>query len=117
MKDIPDPKDEDPQRYAFLACTAALLVRSYNEKIKFGFARDAPAIMSPEQVEFYQTRAEEDKTYEEVPDWAKHVARLSEPLLMRTHDDVVLDGFEDPRADPDFKAMNILLWTPHIHFT
>lgn len=117
ISSIPDPTDDDPARYAFLAGTAKLLVRSYNEKIRMGFARDMPAIMSDEQIEYYQNRPEKDRTYEEVPQWAESVPPLSEPLAVKTHDGVVLDGFDDPRACKEFKALNILIWTPQIHFT
>ena len=65
LADIPDPKDHgSPSRYAFLACTVLLLVECFNEKIKLGSARDAPAIMTPEQAEAYRTKPESEKTYE-----------------------------------------------------
>lgn len=117
VRDIPDPKDQDPSRYAFLACIPALLVSAFNERIKLGLPRDAPSIMSPEQAEAYRTRPESVKAYEEVPQWTQNVQCLPETLVMRSHDNFVMGGFNDPRASDYFKPMNILIWGPHIHFT
>lgn len=117
VRDIPDPKDENPARYAFLACIPALLVRSFNERIKLGLARDTPAIISPEEAEELRTRPESSKNYEELPEWTRNVPPLPETLVMPSHDDVVMQGFDDPRASSWFKSKNILIWGPHIHFT
>lgn len=117
VRDIPDPKEEDPARYAFLACIPALLVRSFNERIKLGLARDTPAIISPEEAEELRTRPESSKKYEEVPEWTENVAALPETLVMPSHDSIVMEGFDDPRASSWFKPKNILIWGPHIHFT
>lgn len=117
VKDIPDPKDEDPARYAFLACIPALLVRSFNERIKLGLARDTPAIISPEEAEELRTRPESSKKHEELPGWTKNVPALPETLVMPSHDDVLMEGFDDPRASQWFKPKNIFIWGPHIHFT
>src|SRR5271170_2873502 len=51
------------------------------------------------------------------PQWAEKVPSLAETLSMLTHDGVTLNGKDGERADRDFLAKNILLWTPHIHFT
>lgn len=117
VSEIPDPRDSNPSRYAFLACLPALLVRSFNEKIRQGLPRDAPAIISPEQAEEFRTRPEPSKKYEKVPRWTEDVPPLREPLVLRSHDNVVLNGFDDPRASREFKVKNILIWGPHIHFT
>ncbi|KAI4279697.1 MAG: hypothetical protein L6R38_004975 [Xanthoria sp. 2 TBL-2021] len=117
VHDIPDPQDDDPARYAFLACLPALLKAAFNERIKIGLVRDVPAIMSPEQAEAYRTAPESSKTYEEEPEWVKHVKPFEQTLYMESHDGVVMNGFDDPRASDYFKRMNILIWGPHIHFT
>lgn len=44
VSDICDSKDDNPTRYAFLACITALLFRSFNEKVGQGQSRNAPAI-------------------------------------------------------------------------
>ena len=73
--------------------------------------------MSPEQAEEYRTQPESLKQYEALPEWTRNVPPLAEALVMRSHDDVVMDGFDDPRASDYFKPMNIMIWGPHIHFT
>lgn len=115
--DIPDPKDEEPARYAFLSCIPFLLVRSFNERIKLGLARDTPAIISPEEAEELRTRPESSKRYEELPEWTHNVPALPETLIMPSHDNIVMEGFNDPRASDQCKDKNILIWGPHIHFT
>ncbi|KAL4923222.1 uncharacterized protein BDV17DRAFT_16812 [Aspergillus undulatus] len=118
ISDIPDPQDqEEPARYAFLACVTYLMVRSFNARVKLGLTRDAPAIMTLEEIEEAQNRKEEDRPYEKVPEWAENVAPMAEPLYIPSPDGTVLDGKSDERADPDFLAKNIIIWTPHIHFT
>lgn len=117
VSDIGDPRDDNPSRYAFLACIPALLVRSFNEKIGQGLPRNAPAIISPEQAEEFRNRPESSKVYETVPEWTKHVPPLPKTLVVPSHDDIVLEGLDDPRAAREFKRMNILMWGPHLHFT
>lgn len=114
--DIPDPKDENLSRYAFLACIPRLLIQSFNRKIKMGQTRDMPAIISPEEAEYYRTRPESTKVYEKMPDWANHVPPLLETLVLPADDGTVLRGLEDDRAAAAFKSMNILKRQPHIHF-
>ena len=109
VRDIPDPKDEDPARYAFLACIPALIVSSFNERIKLGLARDTPAIISPEEAEELRTRPESSKKYEELPEWTKPVPALPETLFMPSHDNIVMEVFDDPRASDHFKPKNILI--------
>ena len=109
VKDIPDPKDTDPTRYAFLACVTELMVRSYNEKIKLGQERGMPAIISPEEAEYYRTRPESSKKYEQIPEWANNIAPLKETLSVRSHDDMEMTGFDDERASSSFKEKNILI--------
>jgi hypothetical protein len=114
--DIPDPQDDEPARYAFLACITYLMVRSYNARVSIGLERGARAIMTIEETEEARNRPEQERRYEKVPPWAENVPPLSEILSVPTHDGVTLNA-DDERADPDFLKKNILLWTPHIHFT
>lgn len=117
VRDIPDLTDNDPSRYAFLACIPALLVSAFNERIKLGLVRDIPAIMSPEQAEEFRTAPESSKTYEEVLEWVKNVPPLKDTLFIPSYDGVVIEGFDDSRASNYFKPMNILIWGPHIRLT
>jgi len=75
VRHIPDPADEDPMRYAVLACVPYLLVEAFNRNIELGLPRNTPAIMTDEEIDEVQTRP---KTYEEVPEWARKVAPLGE---------------------------------------
>jgi hypothetical protein len=117
ISDISDPKDDNPTRYAFLACIPHLLVKAFNAKIKLGVARNTPAIISPEEAEELRTRPESTKHYESVPEWTKLVPPLSETLFMPTHDDIVITDKDDKRLEAHFKEKNILMWTPHVLFT
>ncbi|RMZ89806.1 hypothetical protein DV736_g2976, partial [Chaetothyriales sp. CBS 134916] len=117
VRDIPDPEDQDPFRYAFLACVTYLLVRSFNARIKLGLTRSAHPIMTMEEAEAAKQVPEEDRPYEKVPKWASEVSPLTDLLIVPTSDGTVLAGKHDKRADPDFLDKNILIWTPHIHFT
>jgi hypothetical protein len=117
---IPDPKDSNPVRYAFLAGCTYLLARSFNQRVQIGLQRGMPSLITPEEAE----EAEEARNvpdhlrrYGSVPEWAMRVPELATTLVIPTHDGVVLQSHGDKRADPDFLAKNILLWTPHIYFT
>ena len=117
VHDIPDPQDREPTRYAFLSGVTYLMVRSYNARVKLGLVRDASTLLSMEEVEANRTRPDEERVYERVPEWAGKVPPLADLLRIRTHEGVTLDDRDDKRADEDFLAKNILLWTPHIYFT
>jgi hypothetical protein len=114
--EIPDPKDDSPARYAFLACIPYLLVESFNEKIKIGQARDMPGILTLEQIKYYQTRPESTKVYEMVPEWAKRVSALPQTLVLPNHKGVRLNDLDDLEAEEAFKPKNILIRHPYIHF-
>ena len=115
--EIPDPQDDNPARYAFLACVTYLMVKSYNARVAIGLTRGAPAIMTMDEAEEAKNRPENERPYEKIPLWAEKVPPLAKTLSIPTHDGVTLDSKDDERADQDFLAKNILLWTPHIHFT
>ena len=122
VKEIPDPKDADPARYAFLAAITQLLVLAFNANIKQGIAREAPAILTEEEVEELRNRSEHDKIYERIPEWANRVDALIEPLDLRTQQHVEYDSVEDSddeetELDLCFKEKNILVKPYHIYFT
>ncbi|SPQ25694.1 3230e342-3fdc-4a15-9c09-c0bf88d306b1 [Thermothielavioides terrestris] len=117
VRDIPDPQDPDPERYAFLAACTYLMVRAFNARVKLGLDRSMPSLITPDEAEELRRRPDHLRNYERVPEWAEKVPPLQELLVVPTHDGEVLAGREDPRADPDFLAKGILLWTPHIYFT
>lgn len=117
VRDIPDPQDTDPARYAFLAGSTYLIARSFNARVKLGLTRNAKPLMSMEEAEEAKRVPDELRPYEKPPDWARLVPPLDETLKIPTDDGTVLDSKSDDRTDPDFLEKNILIWTPHIYFT
>jgi hypothetical protein len=115
--DIPDPKDDNPSRYAFLAGVTCLMVRSFNDRIQLGLIRRRRGIMMEEEIEEALNRPEEQKPYERVAEWVENVPPLEHTLKIPTEDGVIIESKEDGRADKDFAKWNISLWTPHIYFT
>lgn len=108
--DIPDPADaECPSRYAFLAGTTYLLVKSFNERIEHGLRRGKSPLISMEEIEEARRQPENERPYERAPAWAAKVPPLEETLVVPTEDGVVLNGKDDPRADPEFLEKNILI--------
>jgi len=119
VHDIPDPDPEhaEPERYAFLAGCTYLLVRAFNQRVSIGLSRNMRSLMTAEEAEEARNVPHDLRRYEKVPGWAVAAPALVETLVIPTHEGKVLDGKDDGRADPDFLAKNILLWTPHIYFT
>ncbi len=117
IQDIPDPKDDDAERYAFLAGCTFLLLHSFNERVALGLRRDNPSLIIPEEAEAARNVPQHLRPWEKAPDWAAAVAPLQETLVIPTLDGTVLDGKSDTRADSDFLEKNILIWKPHISFT
>lgn len=116
--DLTDPRDLDAQRYACLACIAALLCTAFNRRIGLGLPRDAPPIFTHEMLD--EWRAQE-RRIEEAPQWASAVPAVSDTLSIPHWDNdvrdfVTLTGFEDPSCSKEFAAKNILIRQPHIHF-
>lgn len=116
VQDIPDPEDEDAERYACLAACTYLVARAFNERVKLGLAH-MPPLLLPEEAEHLKNVPDHLRHYEEVPRWARRAPPLKCALSIPTHDEISLDGKQDERADLDFLAKNILTWTPHISFT
>lgn len=115
--DIPDPKDDDLERYNFLAGCTYLLARSFNERVKLGLRRDNPSLITPEEAELARNVPDHLRCWERVPEWAEKTEPLRDTFALPTHNGTIIKDKDDPRADPDFLAKNILLWTPHIFFT
>jgi hypothetical protein len=101
----------------FLRVAHHILVRSFNQRIKIGLGRDMRPLITPEEVEEARNLPEHLRRYERVPSWAAKAPPVAEILVVPTNDGVFLVGKDGRRADPDFLAKNILLWTPHIYFT
>ncbi|KAJ3546768.1 hypothetical protein NMY22_g1917 [Coprinellus aureogranulatus] len=75
VKDIPDPQDPDPVRYALLASIVEHMVVSYNWKISLGIRRH---LRRQPAASYRAHREEKDKPFEEAPAWAAKVPALPE---------------------------------------
>ena len=107
---LADPIDPDPTRYAVLAVLTQLMCASFNRRIERGLPRDAPAII----IDFAALRAR-PKVYERPPGWAGHVVALEEKVFIPDAEGKELPE-DDPEASEEFRAMNIIVQMPHIHF-
>ena len=79
VKDIPDPKDPDPVRYAILASLAETLATSFNFKINLGLRR---GITNEKPLLIAQFRHAPDPPLEEPPAWCPTVIPLKERLVL-----------------------------------
>jgi hypothetical protein len=117
IRNIPDPLDPEPERYAFLACTAALVCRLFNGKINAGMHRPNAARLG--WWKFRRSKFEEAGR-EKAPAWAERVPPLEETLTICQFDckyqRITLESFDDFRASPEFAKKNILLTSANIDF-
>ncbi|KAH7903505.1 hypothetical protein BJ138DRAFT_133602, partial [Hygrophoropsis aurantiaca] len=107
---LPDPADPDPLRYAALAVLTRLMCASFNRRIDLGLPRDAPAII----VDFGALQAR-PKVHERTPEWADRVPSLPETVFIPDAKGNELKE-DNPDVSEEFKAMNIVVQMPHIHF-
>ncbi|KAL9030052.1 MAG: hypothetical protein Q9196_001788 [Gyalolechia fulgens] len=91
VETIPDPKDEDEQRYAFVACIVEALVAAFNWRLSIGLQRDRS------RLSFAEMEVNPPRTLV-APQWATSIPPLHEPLE--------LDDTVDRRMTP-FVARNI----------
>ena len=113
ISSIPEPADDDdpdPVRRVILAVLTQLMCDAFNRRIEYGLPRDAPPIVTD-----FAELAARPKVFEETPDWAKRVKPLDEIFYIPNRDGKVLDG-NDEDVSEEFKAMNIIVQIPHIHF-
>ncbi|KIJ57805.1 hypothetical protein HYDPIDRAFT_171532, partial [Hydnomerulius pinastri MD-312] len=108
--DLPDPEDHDPLRYAVLAVLTRLMCTSFNRRVELGLPRDAPPII--EDFEELQARP---KVFERPPEWAERVTSLRERVIIPDAEGNELTE-DDPHISEEFRTMNIIAPTPHIHF-
>ncbi|CCO26343.1 hypothetical protein BN14_00366 [Rhizoctonia solani AG-1 IB] len=93
IRDIPNPGDPDPARYAMLASIAEELAAAFNYKIGLGLRRGI-AVYDSEAVANEQTRPEE-----EYPEWTSQVPAL---------DNLVNFCREGDQGMPAFQKRNII---------
>jgi hypothetical protein len=105
-----DPADPDPVRYAILAVLTKLMCEAFNRRIEMGLPRDAPAIV----IDFEELEARR-KVYERPPEWVEHVPRVAQRTVIPNAQGLKLTD-EDANVSEEFKAMNIIVQMPYIHF-
>ncbi|KAF8334505.1 hypothetical protein F5887DRAFT_892644 [Amanita rubescens] len=113
ISSIPKPVDDpnpDPVRRAILAVLTQLMCDAFNRRIAYGLPRDAPPIVTD-----FTELAARPKVFEEAPEWAKRVKPLEKRFYIPNREGKVLDG-DDEDVSEEFKAMNIVVQAPHIHF-
>ena len=111
VQDIPDPRDDNPQRYAILAVIPFLMVRAFNRLIAKGLPRDSGPIISD-----FEALAARPRVLEVVPAWTYKVSCLEEPFKIPNEHGVFLTGPEDPTSCKEFLDKNIWIEEPHIYF-
>lgn len=111
VKDIVDPKDPDPTRYAIVAVLPHYLIMAFNRLIEMGLPRGSPAILTPE-IEA-SLKAQPIKL-EEVPSWTAKVQPLDNVFTIPCDPRVS----EEDRANRSehFYKMNIVVDEPHVLF-
>ncbi|KAF9219683.1 hypothetical protein BS17DRAFT_381441 [Gyrodon lividus] len=107
---LPDPADPDPLRYTALAVLTQLMCAAFNRRIELGLPRDSPAI-----IEDFQALQARPKVYERSPEWSERVTSLPERISIPDAEGNELKE-DDPNVSDEFKAMNITVQMPHIHF-
>jgi len=94
-RDIPDPKDPDPVRYAMLASLVEELVEAFNYKIGLGLRRGVELY----DTDYHALAEEENKPLEVCPAWTATVGPL---------DNTVVFGNEGDYGMPAFRKRNII---------
>lgn len=75
IKDIPDPRDPNLQRYAILVSLLESMGEAYNRKIIMGLRRGVGMTNKEQEKAF---RADPNMLFEEVPSWASFVSPIDE---------------------------------------
>ena len=99
---LPDPCDDDPERYAVIASLLEDLVDAFNWRLELGLRRGAPMVDRADD----GTRA--PFVAERCPEWVHKVPPLKKRLVL--HDPIVLiDTVEDP-----YRNRNIVAGTGYL---
>ena len=78
LKDIPNPRDQDPVRQAVLASIVETLVQAFNFKIGIGLRR---GITNTKSYLIERFAREPDPPYEKVPEWPYGLPKLAHCLI------------------------------------
>lgn len=90
-RNIQDPKDSDPVRYAVLASLTEALVESFNWRLDLGLRRDGPTVERDDDDD-----SPAEFNHEIVPPWTEKVPPLSQTLVLYADGDA-----------PEFRRRNI----------
>ncbi|KAJ5782911.1 hypothetical protein N7457_004685 [Penicillium paradoxum] len=101
LKDIPDPKDPDPLRYAIIASIVEELHAAVNWRLGLGLRRNREHVYREEDGDPWPPF-----TPEELPSWAKAVAPIDKDLLGRSVPPESLDGEGNLVLEANGKALN-----------
>ncbi|KAJ7485393.1 hypothetical protein FB451DRAFT_988724, partial [Mycena latifolia] len=99
IRSLPDPRDFDRARAAFMAALTRILCAALNARIEMGLPRDAPAYIA----DFEALRAW-PKVLETPPPWAECIRPLDRPIYLAPPD--------DPALSSEFKRMSIFMERP-----
>jgi hypothetical protein len=110
IRDIPDPRDPDPARYAIVAVMTIWLCEAINWRIEHALHRDAPDIFTDIKAEELLART---KLFEEIPHWAMRVAKLKEEMAILNGEGNVPD---DACKCPELERLGIVCEKPNLCF-
>ena len=113
VSEIPDPKDPEPERYAVVSAIPFLLVAAFNNLINRGLPRDAPGIMTSDELDKVMQRKPKP---EMCPTWAKDAPPLTDTLVLPDKEGRVVKGFGEEGVDQFLAQKNILCQGLHIYF-
>ncbi|KAJ3833352.1 hypothetical protein EV361DRAFT_905714 [Lentinula raphanica] len=82
LKDWPDPKDPDPERYAVLAGIMEGLVESFNWRLGLGICRDRRKASQKRM----EKRRCDPEPLEQCPSWPDHVPPSPRPVFLSIKD-------------------------------
>jgi hypothetical protein len=108
LRDIPDPRDSDPLRYAIIASIVEELHEAVNWRLSLGLRRNREHV--------YRDRDDDPWppfTPEELPDWTRKVAPIDRDLLRLEVPPEMLDAegnlvLEKNGKGPNFARRNII---------
>ncbi|KAF2761226.1 hypothetical protein EJ05DRAFT_497780 [Pseudovirgaria hyperparasitica] len=107
---IPDPKDSNAERYAILAVLPRYLAYAFNNLAERGLPRDAPSIITNEELDELQ---KQPKVLEKLPSWLDSVPKLD--ILLDIPDSEGQSADEATRSEWFFEK-NINVHEPHVLF-
>ena len=81
-RNLKDPQDSDPVRYAVLASLTEVLVNSFNWRLELGLRRDGPTVERDDNEDDHV-----DFEREVIPAWTQKVPSLPQTLVLHVNGD------------------------------